>query len=36
LEANTGVTGAYGDNAIDVFQPGGLFSFGSIMVGLKF
>jgi hypothetical protein len=36
LEANTGVTNAYGNNAIDVFQPGGLFSFGSITVGLKF
>jgi hypothetical protein len=36
VEANTGVTNAYGNNAIDVFAPGGLFSFGSIMVGLKF
>jgi hypothetical protein len=36
LEANTGVSNIYGDNAIDVFASGGLFSFGSIMVGLKF
>jgi hypothetical protein len=36
LEANTGVSGAFGNNAIDIFQPGGLFSFGSIMVGLRF
>jgi hypothetical protein len=36
VEANTGVTNAYGNNAIDVFASGGLFSFGSIMVGLKF
>ena len=34
LEANTGVSNIYGDNAIDVF--GGLFSFGSIMSGLRF
>jgi hypothetical protein len=36
VEAATGVTNANGNNAIDVFAPGGLFSFGSIMVGLKF
>jgi hypothetical protein len=36
LEANTGVTNKWGDGAVDVFAPGGLFSFGSIMVGLKF
>jgi len=35
-EATTGVTNASGDNAIDVFAAGGLFSFGSILVGLKF
>jgi len=36
LEATTGVTNTYGDNAIDVFAQGGLFSFGSILVALKF
>jgi hypothetical protein len=36
LEAVTGVSSAYGENAIDIFAPGGLFSFGSLMVGLKF
>jgi hypothetical protein len=36
IEANTGVSNAYGDGAIDVFAPGGLFSFGSILVALKF
>jgi len=36
LEANTGVTNAYGDGAIDIFAPGGLFSFGNILVALKF
>ena len=37
LEATTGVTNAYGNtDVIDVFAPGGLFSFGSILVGLKF
>jgi transcriptional antiterminator Rof (Rho-off) len=35
-EATTGVSNAYGDGAIDIFAPGGLFSFGSILVGLKF
>jgi len=35
-EATTGVTNASGDNAIDIFAAGGLFSFGSILVGLKF
>ncbi|MDR2922180.1 MAG: hypothetical protein LBU85_02415 [Treponema sp.] len=35
-EAATGVSNAYGDGAIDIFAPGGLFSFGSILVGLKF
>jgi hypothetical protein len=37
LEATTGITNAYGNiAAIDVFAPGGLFSFGSIMFALKF
>jgi len=36
VESNTGVTNAYGDNAIDIFAAGGLFSFGSILVCLKF
>jgi hypothetical protein len=36
VEAMTGVSNAYGDSAIDVFAPGGLFSFGSILVVLKF
>ena len=36
VEAATGVTNVYGDGAIDVFAPGGFFSFGSILVGLKF
>jgi len=37
LEATTGVSGAFGDyQAIDIFMPGGLFSFGRIMVGLRF
>jgi hypothetical protein len=35
-EAATGVSNAYGDGAIDVFAPGSLFSFGSILIGLKF
>jgi hypothetical protein len=35
-EAATGVSNAYGDGAIDIFAPGGLFSFGSILVALKF
>jgi hypothetical protein len=36
IEAMTGVSNAYGDSAIDFFAPGGLFSFGSILVVLKF
>jgi hypothetical protein len=36
VEATTGVSGAFGEKAIDVFAPGGLFSFGSILVALKF
>jgi len=36
VESNTGVTNAYGDNAIEIFAAGGLFSFGSILVCLKF
>jgi hypothetical protein len=37
VEATTGVTNAYGnEGTIDVFAPGGLFSFGSILVVLKF
>jgi hypothetical protein len=37
LEATTGVTNAYGNiAAIDIFAPGGLFSFGSILFALKF
>ena len=36
VESTTGVSNAYGDNAIDTFAPGGLFSFGSILVALKF
>jgi len=36
VEANTGVSNAYGDNAIEIFAAGGLFSFGSILVCLKF
>jgi len=36
-EAATGVSNAYGNSGtIDVFAPGGLFSFGSILVGLRF
>jgi hypothetical protein len=35
-EAATGVSNAYGEGAIETFAPGGLFSFGSILVGLKF
>ena len=35
-EASTGVSKAYGDGAIDTFAQGGLFTFGSILVGLKF
>jgi hypothetical protein len=37
IEATTGVTNAYGnEGVIDVFAPGGLFSFGSILAALKF
>jgi hypothetical protein len=37
LEALTGVSNAYGNSGtVEVFAPGGLFSFGSILVGLKF
>ena len=36
VEATTGVTNAYGNDAIEIFAAGGLFSFGSILVGLKF
>jgi hypothetical protein len=37
VEATTGVTNAYGNSGtIEVFAPGGLFSFGSILVALKF
>jgi len=36
VESNTGVSNAYGDNAVEIFAAGGLFSFGSILVCLKF
>ena len=37
VEATTGVTNSYGnEGAIEVFAPGGLFSFGSILFSLKF
>jgi hypothetical protein len=36
FEANTGITNKFGNEAIDLFAPGGLFSFGSILAGLKF
>jgi len=36
VEATTGVSNAFGENAIEVFAEGGLFSFGSILVCLKF
>jgi len=36
VEASTGVSNVFGDGAIDIFAPGGLFSFGSILVALKF
>jgi len=36
VEATTGISNTYGDGAIEIFAPGGLFSFGSILVGLKF
>jgi len=35
-EAGTGVSNAYGEKAVDVFGSGGLFTFGNILVGLKF
>jgi hypothetical protein len=35
-EAMTGVSGKFGDDAIEVFAPSGLFSFGSILVVVKF
>jgi len=36
VEATAGVGEGYGDGVIDVFAPGGLFSFGSILLALKF
>jgi len=36
IEATTGVTNVWGDGAIDTFGQGGLFSFGSLLVALKF
>jgi hypothetical protein len=37
VEATTGVSNAYGNSeTIEIFAPGGLFSFGSILVALKF
>jgi len=36
VEAATGVSNVFGDGAIEIFAPGGLFSFGSILVALKF
>ena len=37
VEAVTGVSKAFGNSeTIEIFAPGGLFSFGSVMVGLKF
>jgi len=36
VEASTGVSNVYGEGAIDLFAPGGLFAFGSILVALKF
>jgi len=37
LEATTGVTKAFGEGAINIFSAeGSLFSFGSILAGLKF
>jgi hypothetical protein len=36
VEAGTGVKDTWGEGAIDIFAPGGLFSFGNLMVGLKF
>jgi hypothetical protein len=37
VEATTGVSNAFGnEGAIEIFAPGGLFSFGSLLVSLKF
>jgi len=37
VDAATGISNAYGNSGtIEVFAPGGLFAFGSILVGLKF
>jgi len=37
IEATTGVTNVYGNTGtVEVFAPGGLFSFGSILAGFKF
>jgi hypothetical protein len=36
LEATTGVTKAFGEGAVDIFAPGGLLAFGSILFALKF
>jgi len=37
IEATTGVTKSFGNQeAIEIFAPGGLFSFGRIMVAMKF
>ena len=37
IEAMSGIRNAYGnDEAIDIFAPGGLFSFGSLLFALKF
>jgi len=36
IEATAGVGEGFGDGVIDVFAPGGLFSFGSILLAFKF
>jgi len=37
VEATTGISNAYGNSGtIDVFAPGGLFSFGSILAAMRF
>jgi len=36
VEATTGVSKVYGEGAIDLFAPGGLFSFGNILFTVKF
>jgi len=37
IEATTGVSNTYGnEGVIDIFAPGGLFSFGSILVAVKY